>query len=156
MAEKKVLITGAAGLVGGILRQTWGDRYSLRLADIQPVENLAAHEEFVAMDIAQYDEFLAACEGVDTVVHLAADRSPNAEFYETLLDLNIIGCYNGFEAARAAGCDRIVFASSVNAILGYRYKERTFTDSPIFPLKTYGPRSSRGCSRPLTTTLLSP
>ena len=138
MAEKKVLITGAAGLVGGILRQAWGDRYSLRLADIQPVENLAAHEEFVAMDIAQYDEFLAACEGVDTVVHLAADRSPNAEFYETLLDLNIIGCYNGFEAARAAGCDRIVFASSVNAILGYRYKERTFTDSPIFPLNVYG------------------
>lgn len=138
MAKKKVLITGAAGLVGSQLRKFWGDIFELRLADIKPIDNLAAYEEFVEMDITKYDEFLAACAGVDTVVHLAADRSPSAEFYKTLLDLNIIGCYNGFEAVRAAGCRRIVFASSINAILGYRYKERTFPHSPIFPLNVYG------------------
>ena len=138
MTNKKILITGAAGLVGGHLRRYWGDRYALRLTDIQPVEDLAAHEEFIAMDITQYDDFLAACEGVDTVVHLAADRSPSADFYKTLLDLNIIGCYNGFEAAKAAGCRRIVFASSVNAILGYRHQQQTFPDSPIYPLNVYG------------------
>ena len=125
MSKKKILITGAAGLVGGQLREFWGDRFALRLADIKPVSNLAPHEEFVEMNITQYDEFLAACEGVATVVHLAADRSQSAEFYKTLLDLNIIGCYNGFEAARAARCERIVFASSVNAILGYRYQQHT-------------------------------
>ena len=138
MEKKKILITGAAGLVGGILRAHWDDRYALRLTDIQPVADLAAHEEFVAMDITRYDEFLAACQDVDTVVHLAADRSPRAEFYKTLLDLNIIGCYNGFEAARAAGCRRIVFASSVNAILGYRFEQQAFPDSPVFPLNVYG------------------
>lgn len=138
MQKKKILITGAAGLVGGILRAHWGDRYALRLTDIQPIADLAAHEEFVEMDITHYDEFLAACDGVDNVVHLAADRSPRAEFYKTLLDLNIIGCYNGFEAARAAGCHRIVFASSVNAILGYRFEQQTFPDTPIFPLNVYG------------------
>ena len=138
MSKKKILITGAAGLVSGQLREFWGDRFALRLADIKPVSNLAPHEEFVEMNITQYDEFLAACEGVDTVVHLAADRSPSAEFYKTLLDLNIIGCYNGFETARAARCERIVFASSVNAILGYRYQQRTFPHSPVFPLNVYG------------------
>ena len=33
---------------------------------------LAAHERFVLLDITQYDEFLAAAQGVDTIVHLAA------------------------------------------------------------------------------------
>ena len=40
-------------------------------------------------------------------------------FYGSLLPLNLIGCYNAFMAAAAAGCKRIVFASSVNAVLGY-------------------------------------
>ena len=101
-----VLITGAAGLVGGILRQHWGDRYALRLADIQPISDLASHEEFVALDIRDLEAFTEACRDVDVVVHLAADRSPSADFYETLIDLNLIGCYNGFEAARRSGCRR--------------------------------------------------
>jgi len=46
-----VLITGAAGLFGGILRQHWGDRYPLRLADVKPVGELAAHETYVCADI---------------------------------------------------------------------------------------------------------
>ncbi|MEE3257665.1 MAG: NAD(P)-dependent oxidoreductase [Candidatus Latescibacterota bacterium] len=140
MADKmKVLVTGAAGLVGGHLRTHWGDRYMLRLADIAPVEDLAAHEEFVEMDITDYDAFLAVCQGVDAVVHLAADPSMEAEFYQTLLPLNIIGCYNGFEAAREAGCQRIVFASSINAILGYgREGEPVPWDAPVYPINVYG------------------
>jgi nucleoside-diphosphate-sugar epimerase len=90
------------------------------------------------MDITQYDAFLAACQGMDAVVHLAADPSMGAEFYKTLLDLNIIGCYNGFEAAREAGCRRIVFASSINAILGYDQEDPVPWDSPVFPINVYG------------------
>lgn len=140
MADKmKVLVTGAAGLVGGHLREFWGDRYQLRLTDIRPVDNLAAHEEYAAMDITDYEAFLAACEGMDAVVHLAADPSMDAEFYETLLPLNIIGCYNGFEAARQAGCKRIVFASSINAILGYDADDYPVPwDAPVYPVNVYG------------------
>ena len=36
MAPKlKVLLTGATGRVGSILRREWGDRFELRLADIR-------------------------------------------------------------------------------------------------------------------------
>ena len=133
-----VLITGAAGLVGGILRQHWGDRYALRLADIQPISDLASHEEFVALDIRDLEAFTEACRDVDVVAHLAADRSPSADFYETLIDLNLIGCYNGFEAAQRSGCRRVVFASSINAVLGYRGDQAVSWDVPVFPQNVYG------------------
>ena len=137
-ANNKVLITGAAGYVGGLLRSHWGDRYPLRLADRHPVEELADHEEFVEVDITKYDQMLEVCSGMDVVVHLAADRSPAAKFYETLLELNIIGGYNGFEAAREAGCRRIVFASSINAVLGYENMTDVSWDAPVYPVNVYG------------------
>ena len=137
-AKEKILLTGAAGFVGGILRSHWGTSYQLRLADVRPIEDVAVHEEFTQVDITRPEQMLQACQGMDTVVHLAADPSPGAEFYDTLLPLNIVGAYNGFEAARQAGCQRIVFASSVNAVLGYGGKVTTSWDVPIFPQNVYG------------------
>jgi NAD+ dependent glucose-6-phosphate dehydrogenase len=61
-----------------------GDRTTLRDA-------LGPHEEVVEFDCADYDAFLAACKGVHTVIHLAADPSPSADFYGSLLQRNIIG-----------------------------------------------------------------
>ena len=120
MAEKKkILVTGAAGRVGCILRAHWGDRYWLRLVDIRPIEELGAHEEFARVDIADFEQMQQVCAGMDAVVHLAADPNPGAEFYDSLLPLNIIGAYNAFEAARQANCQRLVFASSGQAVLGY-------------------------------------
>jgi NAD+ dependent glucose-6-phosphate dehydrogenase len=138
--KRKVLLTGAAGMVGSILRSHWGDRYALRLADIRPLQDLAGHEEYTPIDIAQYDQMLEACAGIDTVVHLAADPNPNAEFYSTLLPLNITGAYNAFHAAHQAGCRRLVFASSGQAILGYNTQEQESAgwDVPIFPQNVYG------------------
>ncbi len=139
MSKRHVLITGAAGRVSSILRRHWGDQYRLRLADVRPVEGLARHEEFVELDITDLDAFSRACEGVDTLVHLAADPSPRADFYESLLQRNIIGGYNGFEAARLAGCRRIVFASSINAVLGYGKTDQSAPwDIPIYPENVYG------------------
>ncbi len=79
--KKNVIITGAAGLVGTTLRQYWADRYSLRLADIRRVENLQVHEDFTQLDITDLEAFASACQAMDVLVHLAADRSPTADFY---------------------------------------------------------------------------
>jgi UDP-glucose 4-epimerase len=137
-ARRKVLLTGAAGLIGGHLRSHWGDRYRLRLADIRPIGELAPHEEFVQFDIADLQAFRAASEGIDTIVHLAADPSMQASFYETLLRANIVGAYNGFEAAHLAGCRRLVFASSINVISGYRNQLNVRCDVPVWPQNVYG------------------
>jgi NAD+ dependent glucose-6-phosphate dehydrogenase len=137
--RRRVLVTGSAGLVSSILREHWGDRYALRLADIVPTPDPGDHET-LDMDITDLDAFRAACEGIDTVIHLAADRSPSADFYETLLDLNIKGTYNAFQAAADAGCRRVVFASSVNAILGYTENDhgRVLEDDVMYPPNVYG------------------
>ncbi|MDA0747088.1 MAG: NAD(P)-dependent oxidoreductase [bacterium] len=134
---KRVLITGAAGFVCDILLTHWENRYSLRLADINPVKTPGSHE-FVYADITDYDSVYRACEGIDTVIHLAADPSPSADFYRTLLSLNVVGAYNAFHAAAEAGCKRIVFASSVNAVLGYQGQEAVLPDVPIYPTNVYG------------------
>ena len=136
--KKRVLLTGAAGNVGTNLRRHWQDRYELILSDIRPVHDIAAHETFIHVDITDLEELAKACEGVDALVHLAADPSPAALFDKTLLPLNVIGAYNGFEAARIAGCGRIIFASSVNAILGHQDGPPVDWDVPVRPQNVYG------------------
>ncbi|NKB66752.1 MAG: NAD-dependent epimerase/dehydratase family protein [Candidatus Latescibacteria bacterium] len=138
MEKPLVLITGAAGLFGGILRNHWGDRYRLRLTDIRPLNNLAPHEEFIGADITQLDALIPLCQGVDTVVHLAADPDPHDRFYQSLLQRNIVGAYNIFTAAQQAGCRRLVFASSIDAVRGWWERGEIAWDAPVYPTNIYG------------------
>ena len=60
-----------------------------------------------------------------------------------MLPRNVIGCYNGFQAAHEAGLSRIVFASSVNAVNGWAEEEWTAdegvsADVPVWPVNVYG------------------
>lgn len=114
--QRSLLITGAAGRIGRMLTSTFGERYTLRLTDTQPIAT-AAHP-FMQADLSSIDTLAALCDGIDTVVHLAADPSTEA-VWESLLPSNIVGVYHIYEAARRAGCRRVVFASSVNAVSGY-------------------------------------
>ena len=70
-----------------------------------------AHPEhparFLALDITDPAACLAACDGMDGVLHLAADPSPDADFRTTVLPLNMVGTYNVVEAALAAGVGRV-------------------------------------------------
>lgn len=139
--KKKILLTGAAGGIGSAFLQAYADRYLFRLAD-RDVSSLSyateRGHELVTIDIANLEACQQACEGIDVVIHLAADPSPNAEFYGTLLEDNIKGTYNIFQAAHDQGCQRVVYASSIHAVLGYPRDVQIPADATWQPMNMYG------------------
>jgi nucleoside-diphosphate-sugar epimerase len=58
--------------------------------------------------------------------------------WESLLPNNVIAAYNVFESARQAGCRRVVYASSINAVLGYPLDQQVQTSQPVYPVNLYG------------------
>ncbi|MGE0799376.1 MAG: NAD-dependent epimerase/dehydratase family protein [Lautropia sp.] len=136
-AELKVLITGAAGRIGVVLRQRLGGRYGLlRLLDIAAQQPAAAGEDVVRADIGDREALRAALSGIDCVVHLAG--IPTEADWDRILAANVVGTYNVFEAARLAGVRRVVFASSNHAIGFYRRDVDIDTDVVPRPDSRYG------------------
>jgi nucleoside-diphosphate-sugar epimerase len=142
-----VLLTGATGRIGSAFRQAHGERYRFRLGVRRRrklTETPGQDHEIVAFDVADADACRHACAGIDTVVHLAADPSPNAGWEDSLLANNIQGVVNIFRAAAEAGCRRVVFASSVQAVRGYPPDETIADDVPPRPVNLYGATKAFG------------
>lgn len=135
---RKILLTGAAGRIGRAFLRHAQDRYQWRLAD-RNLEGLqeAGDHETCQIDVADLDACRTACAGIDTVVHLAANPSPRAGFYESLLDDNIKGTYNIFQAAKDQGCRRVICASSVQTISGYPLDTQARPEMPPKPMNMY-------------------
>jgi nucleoside-diphosphate-sugar epimerase len=108
---RTVLVTGSAGLIGGILARRLGDRYVLRGFDRRPGPLLGP-----VGDLADPVALATACRGVDAIVHLAGESRVDAP-WAAVLSNNIAGTAALFEAARLEGVDRVVFASS-NHVVG--------------------------------------
>src|SRR5215217_6893956 len=133
----RVLVTGAAGGIGSRLRTLLKGVYpDLRLSDLKTPSDLAPDERFIRADLAVMSEVEKAVEGVQGVVHLGGFSVEGP--WDTILNANIIGCYNLFEAARRAGVERIVFASSNHAIGFYPRQRRIGVDAPVRPDSRYG------------------
>jgi len=126
---KTILITGAAGDVAGHLRRELAGRYTIRLSDIAPIPDLRPAEHYQQGDITSMDDMLAATRDADAIVHLGgyAVEGP----WEAILDANIIGLYNVFEAARRNGVKRILFPTSNHAVGFYRRDE--VIDHRVYP-----------------------
>jgi uronate dehydrogenase len=122
---KTVLITGATGDVGTHLARELAGKYKLRLSDRRPTKA----KNFVRADISKMADALKITKGVDAVVHLGGYSVEGP--WEGILQANIIGCYNVFEAARRNGVKRIVFPTSNHAVGFYR-RDRTI-DHRVYP-----------------------
>jgi uronate dehydrogenase len=133
----RVLITGAAGAIGSALRAGMREKWRhLRLVDLKPVQDVSNHEEAIVADIADRPALESMMQGVRAVVHLAGVLGDYD--LETLFRVNARGLFDVFEAARLAGVERIVFASSNHAFGCYPITEPVSPALPPRPDSLYG------------------
>ncbi|WP_435104457.1 NAD-dependent epimerase/dehydratase family protein [Arhodomonas sp. AD133] len=140
---QRLLITGAAGGLGRVASARLGGLAErLRLSDIVDVAPSGDHQEFVRCDLgdkAAVDELVADCDGI---VHLGGVSVEDG--FTKILNANIQGVFNLYEAARRHGVGRILFASS-NHVIGLHTQDTHLdADAPIRPDSLYGLSKSYG------------
>jgi uronate dehydrogenase len=118
---KTVLITGAAGDIGTHLSRELAGRYTLRLSDRRPLKPPRG-QTFVRADISKMADALRISRGVDAIVHLGGYSVEGP--WPAILQANIVGGYNVFEAARRNRVKRILFPTSNHAV-GYYRRDQT-------------------------------
>lgn len=115
-----VLVTGGTGFVGSrLVRKLVGRGESVRCLvrkssvlgnlDGQPVEQVTGN-------LQDADSLATAVRGCRIVYHVAADYRLWSKDPQELYRNNVDGTRNLLEAAERAGCDRIVYCSSVGAL----------------------------------------
>jgi uronate dehydrogenase len=136
-ASRRIVFTGASGGIGTMIRPLLAPLYpGLVLSDRVEPKNLLPGEFFVAADLTKPDEVAAVVKGADSVIHLGGYSVEGP--WDAILQANIIGCYNLFEAARQAGVRRVVFASSNHAVGFYPRRRKIGTDLTVRPDSRYG------------------
>ena len=87
-------------------------------------------------DLSSLDAMLKIIEGADMVVHFGAIADEAA--WDDILQSNIIGAYNVWEAAYRCGVKRVVYASSVHAVGMHKKTDTIGLDAPHRPDTYYG------------------
>jgi len=128
----KVLVTGGAGFIGSHLAAALVQRGD----QVRVLDNLSSGKrenleglpvELLVGDVRDWDTVQQAVAGCDLIFHQAALVSVPRSIADPQLnhDVNVSGAFHMFEAARQAGIQRVVYASSA-AVYG---------DTPALPAK---------------------
>jgi uronate dehydrogenase len=134
----RILLTGAAGGLGQILRETLQVHADIvRASDISAMApSRGAHDEVINCNLSDKAAVAALVEGVDAIVHLGGISEERS--FEEILEANIRGTFHIYEAARLHGVKRIVFASSNHVTGFYSQDEQIDAHSPRRPDGYYG------------------
>jgi len=112
----RILVTGAAGIVGTALRPVLRSQYqSLLLTDLVEITDLADNERFDQADLQDLRSLENLCSQVDAIIHLGGMVGAAYRF-EEVLGPNIVGTHNILEAAVRQAVKRLVYASSHHVI----------------------------------------
>jgi nucleoside-diphosphate-sugar epimerase len=126
----KVAVTGAAGRVGReVVNLARVQGHEVVAIDRQPMGDQSTH--VVALDLADYPSVVAALEGCDALIHLAAINGPGRDPDHVVHDNNVVSSYHALRAAVEVGIARICQASSINAIGGRFSRNPRYDYFPI-------------------------
>ncbi|MBA1338356.1 MAG: uronate dehydrogenase [Pelagibacterales bacterium] len=145
---KKILITGGSGLCGSVLFEGLSKNgYKVKSCDINSILspaakslNIKTNKKINKIDLRNMSQVLKATKGIDAVVHFGgiARHKPSEDKYKNIIDHNIIGTYNVFEASRINKVKRVIFASSAHT-MGYHDRRKKLTNKSLFrPDSHYG------------------
>jgi uronate dehydrogenase len=134
---KRIAVTGAAGLVGaGLRKELLAKGYRLLLLDRRPITDFAGGEEPVEIDINEQARLAGLLRGCDAAVHLAACTTDAP--WPDQVKLSIEGSISLFEAAREAGVERVIYASS-HHVVGLHPRTPPLGDTAVLrPDSRYG------------------
>ena len=140
----KVLVTGGAGYIGAhVASELLKSGYSIRIYD-DFSNGLHRRVDGKFRDIVDGDmldrvKLLAALDGIDAVIHLAAKKSVEESVKDPLkyYENNVGGTLNLLGAMAAKGVKQLVYSSSA-AVYSPNDKEAVLEDDPTAPLSPYG------------------
>jgi len=131
----RVLLTGAAGRLGTFLHQWLAARgHDVIGTDIRQKET---GPSLILADLADRDAVDGLMSSnIDAIIHMGG-LSGEASWTD-ILDANIAGTYNIFEAGRRAGVRRVVYASSHHAVGMYPTEQTLDDQAALRPDSLYG------------------
>ena len=112
--KPRVLVTGSGGLIGSMLIRSLGDRYNFHGLTRTRRDGMADVPTVIA-NASDFDAIRPVFDGMDAVVHMAANPTGRAP-WESVLQDNLVATRNVYEAARQAGARRLLFASSNHTV----------------------------------------
>ena len=115
----KIALTGGSGRIGQAIaaHALQLGHHVVSIDRVAPPDPAPQHGlRFIEADVVDYDRLLAAFEGCDALIHMAAIPAPGNHPDHVVHNNNVVGSYNALRAAVEQGIFRICQASSVNAI----------------------------------------
>lgn len=131
----KILVTGGSGFIGGYLvKDLLRDGHEVTIYDRAPSATFPA---LVSLgDMRNREQLFNVIRGQDVVFHLAAEHRDDVRPASLYEEVNVQGAGNLVEAAKQAGCKRLIFTSSVAVYpLNARCPSEKF---PPAPFNAYG------------------
>ncbi|MGC8662840.1 MAG: NAD-dependent epimerase/dehydratase family protein [Thermoplasmata archaeon] len=143
MKNRKVLITGGAGFIGSHMVEKLQEDNDVTVFDnlstgkLEFIKNYRIN--FIKGDITNLDELKSSMNGMDLIIHFAANPDVRKGETDTLIDLkqNVLGTYNVLESMRLNDVRDIIFSSS-STIYGEALIPTREDYGPLEPISFYG------------------
>jgi len=140
----KILVIGSCGTLGKLIAKNLEDEFDVFGTDIAQADGDPRYRQ---ADITDFAQILDVMKGMDRVVHLAVasggtfDQTPGetsiSDFEKATMRVNVNGTFHIFEAAHRLKIQRLVYMSSMTALLGNRHCVRYDSSTPLEPTNLY-------------------